>query len=424
MPFRAGFAEADITPPKGTRKIGWLKEIIGEDILDPLFARVAVLEDAGRIGIVQLDTLSVRWNVVRQIRRRVELEFGFPGECVMVSATHNHGGPAIANCGDVERDEGYIAFMIDRIAEAFGRALAGQEDAEIGFGRAREFNLSFNRRVVMRDGTVRTHGRLRDPDAMYIEGPIDPEVNVMAVRRPGGCLLGAAVNFTCHPTHHGGEPAFTAGYPGALAAHMKWRACPVTLFLNGACGNVSGADPMGRPSPGMDETGLALANHVSRLLPEMEFRRGIELSARAKVVDLPFREPTEKQVFGRARGAQRFIDPEIYDRNMPKVVDRIERMGTQPAEVQALFLGEHCIVGVPAEYFVEYGLRIKLAAWPKLAWVAAHTNGMVGYVPTREAFERGGYETTFADSSRMAPEAGEILCEGAIGLIREKYGAA
>lgn len=422
--LKAGFAEADITPPKGTRKIGWLKEIVGEEILDPLFARVAVLEDKGRVGIVQLDTLSVRWSQAREIRRRVESEFGFPGECVMVSATHNHGGPAIANCGDVERDEAYIAFMTDRIAEAFGRALAAREDAEIGFGRAREVNLSFNRRVVMRDGTVRTHGRLRDPDAMYIEGPIDPEVNVMAVRRPGGGLLGAAVNFTCHPTHHGGEPAFTAGYPGALAAHMKWRACPVTLFLNGACGNVSGADPMGRPAPGLDETGLALANHVSRLLRGMEFRRDIELSARAKVVDLPFREPSEEQVSGRASGAQRFIDPEIYDRNMPKVVERIERMGTQPAEVQALFLGEHCIVGVPAEYFVEYGLRIKLAAWPKLAWVTAHTNGMVGYVPTREAFARGGYETTFAGSSRMAPEAGEILCECAIGLVCDKYGAA
>ena len=37
----------------------------------------------------------------------------------------------------------------------------------------------------------------------------------------------------------------------------------------------------------------------------------------------------------------------------------------------------------------------------------------------KEAFERGGYETTFALSSRLAPEAGDILADAAISLIRQ-----
>jgi len=45
---------------------------------------------------------------------------------------------------------------------------------------------------------------------------------------------------------------------------------------------------------------------------------------------------------------------------------------------------------------------------------------MVGYVPHRQAFDRGGYETTFAASSRMAPEAGDILADAAIELIRQE----
>jgi hypothetical protein len=51
--------------------------------------------------------------------------------------------------------------------------------------------------------------------------------------------------------------------------------------------------------------------------------------------------------------------------------------------------------------------------------VVSHANGMVGYVPTKAAFLRGGYETTFTDSSRLAPEAGDLLADAAIALIKQ-----
>ena len=57
--LKAGFAQVDITPPPGTRKIGWLREIIGETTRDPLYARVAVLDGGDRQTFIQLDTLSI-----------------------------------------------------------------------------------------------------------------------------------------------------------------------------------------------------------------------------------------------------------------------------------------------------------------------------------------------------------------------------
>lgn len=44
---------------------------------------------------------------------------------------------------------------------------------------------------------------------------------------------------------------------------------------------------------------------------------------------------------------------------------------------------------------------------------------MIGYVPTQEAFERGGYETTLGPPGKVAPGAGETIAECAIRLIRE-----
>jgi len=59
---------------------------------------------------------------------------------------------------------------------------------------------------------------------------------------------------------------------------------------------------------------------------------------------------------------------------------------------------------------------------PKL--IVGQANGMVGYVPHRDAFLRGGYETTFAGSSRLAPEAGDQLADAAIGLIKAHRSAS
>jgi hypothetical protein len=50
--------------------------------------------------------------------------------------------------------------------------------------------------------------------------------------------------------------------------------------------------------------------------------------------------------------------------------------------------------------------------------VAGMANGIVGYVPHRAAFDRGGYETTFSDVSKLAPGAGELLAEAVARLLR------
>ena len=420
MSLHAGFAEIDITPPVGTHKAGWLKRIVSDSVIHPLYARAAVLEvSPDRIAFIQLDTLSIRWTQVNEIRQGIERAYGFPGAHIMVAATHNHAGPAVANVGAVRRDEEYVRTLVNKCVRVFGEALSKRQEAEIGFGHVCEFEVAHNRRVVMRDGTTRTHGDFSNPNALCIEGPIDPEVAVLAARAPDGKLLGGLVNFACHPTHHGGDGALSAGFPGVLAAEMKRRVCPVTLFLNGASGNIHTTNPATGTGMGMEEAGRHLADDAVKALAQMRFQREVALGAASATLQLPFRHVTKEEVAGTVRGSQRFIDPAIYDRGMPELIKRIDERRTQPAEVQALFVGDTAFAGIPAEFFVEHGLRIKRACYPRHALIVGHANGMVGYVPTKQAFKRSGYETTFAGSSRLAPEAGDMLADAAIRLIRE-----
>ncbi len=419
MSLQAGFSEVEITPPVGTMKIGWKKLIVSDKVLDPLYARTAILDSGSRrVAFIQLDTLSIRWTQVSDIRGRISESYGFPGENIMVAATHNHAGPAVANCGDVPRDDVYVEQMVDKVVSSFGAALANLKEARIGFGSRSEFTVSFNRRVVMRDGTVRTHGRFTDPDALCMEGPIDPEVAVMAAKGEDDRILGLIVNFACHPAHHGAGGELSGGFPGVLARIMKSRGCPVTLFLDGASGNITTVDPTrGGLDVPKEEIGGRLAEDVTAILKSMQSASEVRLGCRSGTIRLPFRAITDDETQGRVRGAQRFIDSAIYDREMPRVKDRIRRMGTQPAEVQVICIGDHAFAGIPAEYFVQLGLRIKEEAYPVRALVVGQANGMVGYVPHRDAFRRGGYETTLCDSSRLAPEAGDLLADCALELM-------
>lgn len=165
-----------------------------------------------------------------------------------------------------------------------------------------------------------------------------------------------------------------------------------------------------------EQIGTILANDVQALLEGIEYRREVALSSKSQTISLPYRQYTEADITGTARGSQR--NPAIYDRCIPSLLERIRERGTQPAEVQVTCIDEHAYVAIPAEYFAESGLRIKERVWPRRGLVVSCANGMVGYAPTREALERGGYEPTFGPTSHLAPEAGDMLADAAVDLVR------
>ncbi len=424
--MKIGFAEIEITPPPGTKKTGWMEDLEAKIFLDPLFAKVAVFQDAsgGQTAFVQLDTLSIRWSDATDLRQRIEAACGFPAGNIMVSATHNHAGPAISRLAPVAKDVSYTEDLKKKCIAAFTQAWTDRQDAEAGFASVKEFDVAFNRRVIMRDGTVKCQEFFgTNPDALYLEGPADPEVAVVIVRNKSSKILGALVNFACHPTHHGGTHEISAGFPGVLAAHMKAWGCPVTLFLNGAYGNVINNDFQHGTSPTKEEAGARLFADVKKAFAQMVFGADLSVAASARTIKLPFRDINDNEEHGRVKGAQRFRDDDLYNKDIALLKAKIARQGAQPAEVQVIRIGPWHFAGIPAEYFVEHQLRIKTATFPKHALVVGGANGMVGYVPTKAAFARGGYETTLGPPSHLAPEAGDMLADAAIGLIQAQHSA-
>ncbi len=420
MAVKAGFGEVDITPTTPADVIGWARQVTAEELNDPLYARVAIFDDSSeRIAFVQLDVLGAPDELTAEIRQAIEEAHAFAGSRVMVTTTHSHGSPAVFGARYCSRDDAYVQMMLEAIVSAFGDALSRMQPAKIGQASTFEFDVSENRRVRMRDGTTKTNGTFDDPNALCFEGPIDPEVAVLAAQSTDGDLLGCMVNFACHPTHMGSGGCFSANFPGVFADVMKSRGCPVPMFLQGACGNIRARRIVHPEDPiTMEQAGTRLADDAMEVLEGLNCTEEVSLHVAARTIELPFREVTEAQKTGTATGAQRFGDADLYDKTMPKLIERIEQQGTARAEIQAFFVGDRAYIAIPGEYFCQHGMRVKEETFPTHTVVVGYANGHLGYIPHKEAFERGGYETTFGTSSKLAPEAGDMLADCAIELIR------
>jgi hypothetical protein len=82
-------------------------------------------------------------------------------------------------------------------------------------------------------------------------------------------------------------------------------------------------------------------------------------------------------------------------------------------------VGETAIVGLPGEAFVEFGLALKANPYFPHTLVVGYCNDLILYIPTRQAYTQGGYET---DMARVAPGAGEQMVATALSQLRELRG--
>jgi hypothetical protein len=78
-------------------------------------------------------------------------------------------------------------------------------------------------------------------------------------------------------------------------------------------------------------------------------------------------------------------------------------------QLQVFTVNDDLLLGIPAELFVEYGLKLQEDVDSGLVFPIGYCNDIVGYVVTPEASEEGGYE---AGSTLLDGEAGTRIVDG------------
>jgi hypothetical protein len=384
----------------------------------------------------------------------------------MITCTHTHRAPFAAALMDEEINFDYVEWMRKRAAKALRQAESSLQPVFLKVGHLDVPGWTFNRRQVYRSETygeqVGTQGPQAVPEFLRNEGPEDNELKIVQIIAAGiegekedGCL-GGLVNFACHTTVMGGEPVYSADYAGPLTEALSRQFGGIFGFLQGASGNLWAIDTREFTSLlGKDYLGPDHAVKMAQSLAEKAraasaagcLLKSDHLAIARYILAIPQRRVTRDQV----EMAQWYLEqaPEDIDQqsftrkiyghdftfynNDPSVQKWFARetIGMwewqrrvaardliESVEVQVMVLGGLALVGLPGEIFTEFGLRIKTQSPFPETIVAELANGWHGYIPTQEAFQHGGYETRLGYTSRLIPEAGDMMTETALRLLQ------
>ena len=437
--LRLGRAEVRITPPVGMPMGGYFALRLATGTHDDLYAKALVLEKDGvKTAIVACDLESIPRKFTDAARDLIRKSTGVPGENIMISTTHAHTGPEMSpfflawaegQAAEVARQ--YHDSLPAKIAEAVQRAEQSLVPARVWTATGHEDSISFNRRFLMRDGTVRFNPGKQNPEIVRPLGPIDPAVPVVYFDSLDGKPLAAYVNFALHLDTVGGTE-FSADYPYTLGKLLAGAKGPdmLTVFTIGTAGNINHFDVSSPATQqGHEEAariGTVLAGEVLRTLWNAKPVTAGPIQVRREIVRLPLYELKPGEI-EKAR--------EVYERvrkNGPEAAEFLETVQAfkvlavaqyrgKPfeAEVQVITLGDQIAwVALPGELFVELGLALKNASPFPQTIVAELAHDMIDYVPNRKAYAEGAYE---AVNSRCQPGSGEMLVDAATRLLIESY---
>lgn len=439
--LKVGFARSNITPPPGCNVPGGHFPRAGTHVHDDLYA-TAVLVDNGQdsVALVGLDALSVKRSTVQAGRKLAHKLCGIPPDHIMVGASHTHCGGPTCDCLGSRPEKWYCDFVGKQIGAAVAEADRKKVPALVSAGSGQESTVAFNRRFVMKDGKETTHPGKMNPDIAKIAGPIDPQVGVLAVFADGDGeakrLAGCVVNYTLHGTLGVGGTGYSADWPYYLreAISAVYGRDVLTVFLNGACGDVTQVNNQSPYTPEFGEeygrfVGHTVAAEVIKVIEQLTITGGkldeAPLAVADEILDLPMRPVSPAMVqhakeYLKGHPGERTADYINAD-DILRLADWVDQEPEVPSEIQAIRIGPLGIVSNPAEYFCCFGLAIKEQSPFEQTMVVELANGCVGYVPDEKALgpKGGGYEPRHACSSKLVPEAGKMIAKKSVELLKK-----
>jgi neutral ceramidase len=393
-------------------------------------AALYLRQRGGQALFLANDVIYFPRSFVTEVRTRIERETGVPAAAIMITATHTHSGPIMAdhlsNAADPvlpKVDPEYLAWLADCLVEAATTAVRSAVPAEIGLTTARAVGVGSNR---------------HDPT-----GPADPEVPVLVARSsathvPLACML----VYGMHPTVlHEDSTLISGDFPAFARQHLQKTVlpagCPV-LFHNGASGDQSPRHVThGNTFAEARRLGELLGQAVAQVVPAIAFRSDHAITVLTAMLPLTARKfPSLEQAAGdvtaavarferlKAEGASRQIvrtaECDVFGAEETAELSRAASDGRlaaaiaqcTPAEIQLIAVGPWKFVGWPGEYFVAYGLELKKRL-PQSFLITLANGELQGYVVTAEAAAAKVYESTNAIFSH---ENGPHFVEATVAL--------
>ncbi|WP_298866133.1 hypothetical protein [uncultured Gimesia sp.] len=448
--IKVGFAERDITPEIGMEQPGGYGKSFHRSFHDPCKTRAGVFDNGTNVvAVVSLDALFIRRVTVNEIRKRVQAKCKIPATSILLHATHSHSsGPMgmilpgeydhasefvqeLAYKKSSTADAAYLETVVDQSVEAICEAYKKRNASQCGAGVGIEEQVAFNRRFFMRNGLSFTHPRPGNPDIVKPAGPVDPEVGVIGVWDEQGELKGCIVNFVCHATTNPGGISANYIYYVEQVIRGVYGKDAIVVFLAGASGDVTQVDNLSKFSRRPSEesarfVGGRVGAEAVKVLLSMPRGNFETIASKTKMLKIPRRKPTPKRVKKaietvKAGPAKSNAVDWVFAKETVLLDARLQKEPVAEVEIQAVQIGPVVLLTDPAEFFCQLGLDIKAGSPFPMTFPVSLANGCVGYVPTKEAFDKngGGYETRLTGYSNLIITAGPQMVDAAVELSKQ-----
>jgi hypothetical protein len=436
--MKAGFYETDITPPLGTERPATFDKRLIQTIHDPLKSRAVVITDGTeKIALVGVDSIGTGPGFRRLV------EEALPEFKVILNFSHTHYGgnlkdplPGIEEAPEeikqyalvdsVAHDSVYYNFCLKQVITSIRMADSRLEEVEFSFNKGRVENLIFNRRIRMKDGHVQTHPGKGNPDNVDFAGPVDDQVGVVGVWKKGTKeMLGFLLNFSCHACIR--LDGATADFPGVAVETVRkvFGAHVGAVYVNGASGDVTQINNLSlkRDTGGdiADKLGMVLGGEAVKLLADSD--RGEVNTLRYMFREIvPGRQKVDPAVVEEARERARNNDGSSQFKMAKTIaiqayVDQVVGDKAAKEKLAVLQLGPLVVCSSSGEMFAQFALDLKAASAFPYTWYAQLNGGPLGYVPTKDCFEKtgGGYETA---TSLFVAETGYTILDNLEEMVK------
>lgn len=411
--WQAGVAKRVITPAESMWMAGYAartKPAEGKE--HDLYVKVLALQDAKgrRAVLLTSDLIGIPRGLAQTVRAAVRKRHRLDDAAVMLTASHTHSGPVIADnlldmypmsADEAKKVPPYTRWLGIQIIAAIDEALKNLQPAtlEAGIGNA---GFAVNRRQKTDKSVI---------NGSNPTGPVDHRVPVLRVRSAKGEEIATVFGYACHNTTLSGL-RWCGDYAGfAQAAIEAKQPGTLALFWTG-CG--ADANPLPR---GKLEQSRAYGNELAKAVRETRTKelKG-ELTLRYAEVPLPYDTlPTKEQLAG-----QRVSKNLAERRRAERLLATWERDGKLPGTyehypVQVWQVGLVTWIALGGEVVVDYALRLKKAVGPDV-WVTAYANDVMAYIPSKRVLSEGGYEADssqiyYGQPARWSPRIEEIIHE-------------
>ena len=402
---------------------------------DDINCSILILDDGiTRVCLMGFDYVGLKYSTCNEIKKRVMEATGITVENITIWGTHTHSGPDTCMRmynGIDEIIDRYLDETASKVAAGITEIVNDFREVDLKVGKKDVHDLSFNRRLVKKDGSVvMNFEEFEIDDIVGTTGPIDPELQVLSVWNKDGSLLSALVNFTLHPAILVGlDWLISRDFINYLDVVLlkEYGDDAVVLFANGAEGNINHLDyrwpDQWRDFRETERIGRKLGEYS---IEAIESSREVTGAIRfvSETVFLPLREikPEEREwadmVLERDKDKIEDMFDGIPDKTYAKMIKGMLVRPDKAFEtvIQAMAIDGFSLVTFPGEVYVEFGLAVKELSPFENTMIIGLANSQSGYIPKEEAFSQGGYEVRTAWSSQLVYEAGDLL----VGMVNER----